>query len=61
MSNDNLPAMHSKFARGLSELIALAMDGGMTTEEIAAVLEREVPKLRQPYQNAVENEERTDG
>ena len=47
--------MKEKCAAALNELIAMCMDGGMSTFEIADVLEAEIPKLRQPYQNPEDN------
>lgn len=43
--------IQEKFKAALDELIALGMDGGMTTFEIADVLEAELPKLRKPFQD----------
>lgn len=52
----DLQTIQGKFSAGLSELIAYALDGGMTTHEIVdLLLGAEIPKLRQPYQNAEDN------
>lgn len=50
------PSMREKCAAALNELIAMCMDGGMTTFEIADVLEAEIPKLRRPFQSPDDNE-----
>lgn len=48
--------IQEKFKVALDELIVLGMDGGMTTYEMADVLEAEIPKLRRPFANPAENE-----
>jgi hypothetical protein len=47
--------IQEKFETGLSELVALCMDGGMSTFEMVPIVERELERLRRPYQNAADN------
>lgn len=48
--------IREKIETALRELIALGMDGGMITFEIADVLGAELPKLRRPFQNPEDNQ-----
>jgi hypothetical protein len=47
--------IQQKCAAALNEFVGMFMDAGMTTFEIADVLEAELPKLRQPYANPADN------
>jgi hypothetical protein len=53
------PTIQQKCAAALRELIVMCMDGGMSTFDVADLLEAEIPKLRQPYQNPADNEPQT--
>lgn len=52
----DLQTIQGRCAAALNELIATCIDGRMTTFEIADVIEREIARLRQPYQNPEDNE-----
>lgn len=54
MVNDNIP---QKFRTARDEFIAMCMDAGLSTFQIAELLEEELPKLRQPFQNPEDNED----
>jgi hypothetical protein len=47
----SVDSVQDKFAIALRELIAMCMDGGMTTWEIAEAMDKEKPSLLRPYQN----------
>lgn len=47
--------IQQKIEAGLNELIAHGMDGGMTTFEIADLLESKIAELRKPFQNEADN------
>jgi hypothetical protein len=58
MTNDNTPAkpIKEKCAEALNEFVGMFMDAGMSTFEIADVIEAELPKLRRPFANPAEND-----
>lgn len=47
-----------KCAVAFREFVSMCMDAGLSTFDIADVVAAELPKLRQPYQNPEDNEQR---